>query len=157
MLRGCAQGRVGRDVGEIQTQGLIALDDGVRQRSWAELAWSGSVAVLVNGATAGSGEALASLMQAERGCLVLGEATYGLGSEVKLYEMEDGSGLLVSSALWETASGSRWNDEGVQPDELVHGRGDDYAAMSADQLSKVLDHLEQRSATTEPATEREAA
>ncbi len=108
-------------------------------------AWQGTIAILVNGATAGSGEALASVLQAERGGLVLGETTYGLGAEAKLYELENGSGLLVSSAQWETASGRRWNGDGVQPDELVHGEGSNYAAISADQLKRVLDLLERRS------------
>jgi carboxyl-terminal processing protease len=113
-------------------------------------AWPGSLAVLVNGATAGSAEALASLLQSERGVPILGEPTYGLGAEVKLYEMEDGSGLLVSAALWETASGKRWNGDGVQPDEIVRGRGDDYTAAAADQLQRALEVLERR---TERAAE----
>lgn len=110
----------------------------------AKPGWEGTIAILVNGATAGSGEALASVLQAERGGLVLGETTYGLGAEAKLYELENGSGLLVSSAQWETASGRHWNGDGVQPDELVHGEGSDYSAISADQLKRVLDLLERR-------------
>jgi len=112
-------------------------------------AWTGKLAVLVNGATAGSAEALASLLQAERGVPVLGEPTYGLGAEVKLYELEDGSGLLVSAALWETASGKRWNGDGVKPDEVVRGRGDDYAAAAADQLRQALDSLDRRARAAE--------
>jgi carboxyl-terminal processing protease len=107
-------------------------------------AWAGSIATLVNGATAGSAEALASLLHAERGGIVLGETTYGLGAEVKLFELEDGSGLLVSSALWETAAGDVWNEKGVEPDEVVNGKGADYPEISSDQLDKALDVLERR-------------
>jgi len=45
--------------------------------------------------------------------------------------------------LWETADGAQWNGEGLEPDEVIHGKGDDFAAASADQLQQVLDHLEQ--------------
>lgn len=106
--------------------------------------WVGSIAVLVNGATAGSSEALASLVKSDRGGLVLGETTYGLGAEPKLYELEDGSGLLVSSALWETVSGEQWNATGVEPDHVIRGTGNDLDARAADQLERALDLLWQR-------------
>jgi carboxyl-terminal processing protease len=105
-------------------------------------AWSGSVDALVNGATAGSAEALAAVVQSELGGRVLGEPTYGLGAELGLFELEDGSGLLVSSALWETAGGGRWNSDGVQPDEVIHGKGSEFAERLADQLRQALDVLE---------------
>lgn len=123
--------------------------------SSAERAWNGSISVLVNGATAGSGEALASVLQSVGDCRVLGESTYGLGAEPRLFELEDGSGLLVSAELWETGSGAAWNADGVQPDEVVRGRGDDYAAMIADQLEKVLDLLTDQAG--DASTTREAA
>jgi carboxyl-terminal processing protease len=122
----------------------------------ADFRWSGSVSVLVNGATAGSAEALASLVQSQGLGRILGEATYGLGAEVKLYELDDGSGLLVSSALWETSAGHGWNAEGVQPDEVVRGRGDDWAAVSADQLQQTLERIEERR-RAESSPGREAA
>lgn len=108
--------------------------------------WPGPIAALVNGATAGSGEALASMLKAGGKVRVLGESTYGLGAEVKLFELENGSGLLVSSALWETGDGASWNSDGVVPDEEVEGHGDDYAAASADQLERALDVVERVSA-----------
>jgi carboxyl-terminal processing protease len=117
--------------------------------------WQGAIAVLVNGATAGSAEAFASLVQSELGGTVIGEQTYGLGAEPKLYEMGDGSGLLISAAQWETAGGGRWNGEGVEPDEVIRGKGADYEARLADQLEQALEFLERQSATAETA--REAA
>jgi carboxyl-terminal processing protease len=104
-------------------------------------AWPGSLAVLVNGATAGGAEGLALLIQDQELGEVFGESTYGLGSEAKLFELENGAGLLVSVEVWETASSERWNGEGVQPDRVVAGEGDDYDEMQADQLKKVLGML----------------
>jgi carboxyl-terminal processing protease len=100
--------------------------------------WPGSLSVLVNGATAGGAEALALLIQdAEQG-LIYGEETYGHGAEAKLFELEDGSGLLVSASVWETVSGERWNIDGVKPDQVVNGEGEDFGAALADQLERVL-------------------
>jgi carboxyl-terminal processing protease len=116
--------------------------------------WAGSVAILVNGATAGSAEALASLMRSERGVPVLGESTYGLGAEAELYELENGAGLVVSSALWETASGTRWNGEGVEPDEVIRGEGPDYDTVISDQLQRALEWFENENT---PANTKSAA
>lgn len=116
--------------------------------------WSGSVAVLVNGATAGGGEALAKLLQLGSAAKVFGEKTFGLGTEPQLLELEDGSGLLVSSGLWETESGENWNAEGIAPDHEVNGEGDTFAELAADQLIRVLDLLEEQ---RKPKAESEAA
>jgi carboxyl-terminal processing protease len=112
-------------------------------------AWKGSLSVLVNGATAGGAEALALLIQNADRAVVYGEETYGLGAEARLFELEDGSGLLISSAVWETASGERWNIEGVKPDEVISGEGEDIGEVLADQLDKVLSILEEGAARSE--------
>ena len=101
-------------------------------------AWQGSVAMLVNGATAGGSEAVAALLQSSVAATVYGEMTYGLGTEAALFELEDGSGLLFSNALWETAAGKSWNDEGIEPDETVRGEGPD-DELAADQLNRALE------------------
>lgn len=103
--------------------------------------WDGAVAVLVNGATAGSSEALAGLIQREMKGTVFGESTYGMGAEPKLHELEDGSALLVSSAVWETVGGGSWNGDGLKPDRPITGTGADYAARQADQLRQALEIL----------------
>jgi len=103
--------------------------------------WSGKVFALVNGATVGGAEALAMLLQSAGTAQVFGEATYGLGAEPRLYELENGSGLLLSAALWSVDDHGSWNTDGVQPDEQVHGEGEDYAEVARDQLSRVIDRI----------------
>jgi carboxyl-terminal processing protease len=116
-------------------------------------AWEGTLATLVNGATAGGSEAVAMLLQSGLSAKVYGEMTYGLGSEPGLFELEDGSGLVFSTALWETASGASWNDEGVQPDETVQGeRAEDEVADN--QLERALEAFAEAGAEE---TVREAA
>ena len=82
-------------------------------------AWSGRVAVLVNGATAGAGEGVAMILQERRKAPVYGEATFGLGTEPKLVALPEGGGLLVPGYVWETMVGKRWNAEGIAPDKVV--------------------------------------
>jgi carboxyl-terminal processing protease len=82
-------------------------------------AWPGPVGALVNGGTAGGAEAVARVLQSRRQAKLYGEATYGLGAEPKLFELPDGSGLLVSALLWETPNGLGWNGEGVAPDKVI--------------------------------------
>jgi carboxyl-terminal processing protease len=86
-------------------------------------AWAGKVAVLVNGATAGSGEGLAMILRDRKRAPIYGEPTYGLGTEPKLIELADGDGLLVPGYVWETPAGKRWNADGLAPDKIVKNEG----------------------------------
>jgi carboxyl-terminal processing protease len=101
-------------------------------------AWTGRLAVLVNGATAGGGEGLAMILQDRRKAAIYGEATYGLGTEPKLIVLPEGGGLLVPGYVWETMVGKRWNAEGIAPDKLV--KSDARPADGEDeQLKNTLD------------------
>jgi carboxyl-terminal processing protease len=115
----------------------------------AKPAWTGRVGVLVNGATAGGGEALAIILQERCKAKIYGEATYGLGTEPKLIELPEGGGLLVPGYVWETMVGKRWNADGIAPDSVIKadarpGDGDD------EQLKKTLDEFG-KAETTETA------
>ena len=101
-------------------------------------AWSGPVAVLVNGATAGAGEALALILKESRHAVVYGESTYGLGAEAKLIELPEGGGLLVPAYVWETASGRRWNEDGLTPDKVLRS-GARTAAADDRQLQDAIE------------------
>jgi carboxyl-terminal processing protease len=116
--------------------------------------WTGRLAVLVNGATAEGAEALALLLGERADVAIYGQTTFGLGAEPNLFELHNGAGLLLSSALWETGTGESWHETGVKPDEEVAGEGRDYAATVADQLKRVLEMLED---TPVEEAEREAA
>lgn len=105
-------------------------------------AWDGSISVLINGATAEGAEALAALVGQLEEVRLFGESTYGLGAEARLFELENGAALLVSSALWETATGESWNEEGLTPDEVVRGEGEDLAEVASNQLDRVLEMIQ---------------
>jgi len=103
-------------------------------------AWSGGIGVLVNGGTAGGAEALAALLQSRRKAMVYGEPSYGLGAEPKLFELPDGSGLLVSALLWESVGGRSWNGDGVTPDRVLRPIGKPEDA-DEDQLRRAIEDL----------------
>jgi carboxyl-terminal processing protease len=105
-------------------------------------AWDGEIAMLINGATAGAAEALTQWVKGAE-TPVFGQSSYGLGAEATLYELENGAGLLVSTARWETPDGETWNETGIDPDTVIEGEGEDYAEIQQDQLNKVLERLEE--------------
>jgi len=104
-------------------------------------AWSGPLDLLVNGQTAGGAEAAALALHERRGARVFGETTYGLGAEPRLFELEDGAGVLVSAAFWQTGDGGVWNESGLEPDETIVGQGDELAASRGDQLRRALEAI----------------
>ena len=103
--------------------------------------WSGELSLLTNGATAEAGEALAVLLTDGDNVSIYGEVTFGLGAEPELFPLDNGGALVVSTQRWESAGGTAWHGEGLEPDERVRGRGETYAEVSSDQLQKVLDLL----------------
>ena len=105
----------------------------------AKPAWGGRIAVLVNGATAGAGEALAMILRDRKAAPIYGETTYGLGTEPRLIELPDGGGLLVPGYVWETPAGKRWNADGLVPDKVVKADGRREAGEDDEQLKKTLD------------------
>jgi carboxyl-terminal processing protease len=119
-----------------------------------ESIWDGAVSVLVNGATADGAEALTRMLQTGREATIYGESTFGLGAEPELLELENGAALLVSVALWETASGAGWNGDGIDPDREVSGEGREIADAEADQLKQVLELIHD---TEPPVAETKAA
>lgn len=111
-------------------------------------AWNETLAVLVNGATAGAAEAVALALRDGRAARVFGEATYGLGTEVELFELPDGSGLLLSARVWELGSGEAWNDDGVEPDEIVNATGATLEDRMIQQLERTLELFAEDAAET---------
>lgn len=75
--------------------------------------------VLINGGSASSAEITAAgISDSGRGELI-GETTFGTGTTLTPYELEDGSILLLGTSLWLEPDGDQVWHEGVAPDEEV--------------------------------------
>ncbi len=104
-------------------------------------AWKGEIGLLVNGATAGAAEGFARLLQVQETARVYGEKTYGMAAEPKLFELNNGAGVLVSARMWELGSGETWNETGVEPDVEIRPEGATYEERLRDQRRKALEAM----------------
>jgi carboxyl-terminal processing protease len=75
--------------------------------------------VLVNHGTAGPAELVAAALLDNKRADLVGEKTFGEGTQQKTFEMPDGSALILSVAKYESPSGKKLQDEGVTPGVLV--------------------------------------
>lgn len=75
--------------------------------------------VLINGGSASSSEILAGAIQDhERGELV-GQTTFGTGTVLQPYILDDGSALLLGTRQWLTPEGRLIRKQGITPDYVV--------------------------------------
>ena len=72
--------------------------------------------ILVDEASASSSEVLAGAFQDHGRAVVIGTTTFGKGSVNELKELDSGSALYVTAALWYTPNGRLIEGEGLQPD-----------------------------------------
>jgi carboxyl-terminal processing protease len=88
--------------------------------------------VLVNRGTAGPGELVAGALLDDKRADLVGEKTFGEGAQQKLFELPDGSALILSVAKYESPSGKKLQDDAVTPGVLVAGNLDDQGAAEDD-------------------------
>ncbi|MFQ5669564.1 MAG: S41 family peptidase [Acidobacteriota bacterium] len=143
----------------------------IRQRGQEEtsleahetVVWSGPLAVLVNGLSAGAVEIAVSALQENHRAEILGEPTFGDASLQQLIRLPDQSAIILTVGKYLTAAAESWAGEGVQPDVAISSRpdggpatalgedaADEAGASPADgtrketadrQLQEALDHL----------------
>ncbi|KAK6645836.1 hypothetical protein PHAVU_L001972 [Phaseolus vulgaris] len=80
------------------------------------LATSEPLAVLVNKGTASASEILAGALKDNKRAILFGEPTYGKGKIQSVFELSDGSGLVVTVARYETPAHTDIDKVGVIPD-----------------------------------------
>ena len=83
------------------------------------------VVVLVNRGTAGPAEIVAAALLDNKRADLVGEKTFGEGSQQKTFELPDGAALILSVAKYESPAGKKLEDEGVTPGVLVASNLDD--------------------------------
>ncbi len=75
--------------------------------------------VLVNQGTASASEILAGALHDNDRALLVGEKTFGKGLIQSVFDLSDGSGLVVTIAKYETPNHTDINKLGIQPDKIV--------------------------------------
>lgn len=96
----------------------------------ANRVFDGQLVVVINRTTAGPAEVIAaSVLAAKRG-EVVGERTFGAGSEQELFRMQDGAGLYLTVAKYAPMNGKPFMEEPVKP--TVEVKSTDLAAVTPD-------------------------
>ena len=131
--------------------------------------FNGPVVALIDNGTAGAAEVVASaIMERNRG-QVVGEKSFGAGTEQQLFSLRGGDGLLLTTVKWASSTGKTFLGEdrahsGVTPNVEVKGQEvteavdpDDLTGNDDDAISKPDQGNEKRDVTpaptTKPATE----
>ncbi|MCB0214147.1 MAG: S41 family peptidase [Anaerolineae bacterium] len=77
------------------------------------------IMVLINHGTASSSEIFAGAIQDHERGTVIGETSFGTGTVLRPFELEDGSALLLGTSQWLTADGRLIRKQGIEPDVVV--------------------------------------
>lgn len=75
--------------------------------------------VLVNPGSASSAEIFAGAIQDQDRGLVVGETTFGTGTVLRPFTLDDGSGLMLGTSQWLTPDGRLIRKQGIEPDVVV--------------------------------------
>ena len=92
---------------------------------------SGPMVTLVNHGTAGPAELVAGALLDSKRSELVGEKTFGEGSEQRTFELPDGAAIILSVAKYETPSGKKYQDDGLTPPVAV-ASAEELAAMNED-------------------------
>ncbi len=83
-----------------------------------DLPVAGKTWVLVDGSTAGSGEALAALLR-RTGATLLGRKTFGLAGVPEVIPLRGEGSLLLATREMRLADGTGWAEDGLEPAHVV--------------------------------------
>lgn len=75
--------------------------------------------VLVNNGSASAAEIVAAALRDDGRAYMIGETTFGTGTVLTPFPLQDGSVLLLGTSLWLTPQGKQVWKKGVQPNETV--------------------------------------
>jgi carboxyl-terminal processing protease len=128
-----------------------------------EAIFAGPVVALINKGTAGAAEVVASaLIEHNRG-QVVGETSFGAGTEQQLFTLRGGDGLLLTTVKWASSGGKTFlgedrNHSGVTPSVEVKGQDladsvdpDDLTGNDDDAVAKPESGADKREAAPAPA------
>lgn len=97
--------------------------------------------VLVNGGSASASEIVAGALRDHDLATLVGEKSFGKGSVQEVINMRDNADLKLTIAKWLTPAGHDLNKDGLEPDEKVELKDEDFAADRDPQMTKALELL----------------
>jgi carboxyl-terminal processing protease len=74
------------------------------------------IVVLINRGSASAAEIFAGAIQDNQRGQIVGETTFGTGTVLKPFKLDDGSGLLLGTSQWLTPKGRLIRKHGIEPD-----------------------------------------
>jgi carboxyl-terminal processing protease len=84
-----------------------------------DLAETFPLAVLIDGGSASASEVVAGALRDHDRAILIGQKSFGKGSVQYIYNMDDGSQVHVTVAVWLTPNGNQINGQGLEPDIAV--------------------------------------
>jgi carboxyl-terminal processing protease len=158
-LRGCASESLAEPIGMASLfvkDGVIVSvtdrfdGDKAYRADGRRRAWSGPLALLVDGGTSRGCEALTAGLRDAAGAAILGERTWGTGTVSSILPLRNGDGVILAVGSMHSPSGKEWNGKGIDPDLVIAADG---SATGDSQRQKAIEYL--RGVST--PKEREAA
>ncbi|HET7285992.1 MAG TPA: S41 family peptidase, partial [Pyrinomonadaceae bacterium] len=126
--------------------------------------FSGPVVALIDTGTAGAAEVIASALSERNRGQVVGEKSFGAGTEQQLFTLRGGDGLLLTTVKWASSNGKTFLGEdrahsGVAPNVEVKGQEvtesvdpDDLTGNDDDAIKQPEQGNEKRDVAPAPAT-----
>lgn len=124
-LRGAANGKIQEGVavanlfiGSGQLARVLGKADKETQVFNADsgkVVFNGPLAVVTDRSTAGPAEVIAAAVKDQKRGEVVGERTFGTGSEQQLFSLSDGGALLLTTAKYAPATGKSFMEEPINP------------------------------------------
>ncbi len=92
--------------------------------------------VLTDNHSASGSEVLSGALQDHGRAVIAGQTTFGKGSVNSLYSLDDGSGLILTTARWYTPNGHLIEGKGIIPDYELELEWDDAIQWALDYLKE---------------------